>query len=169
MDEKKKSWFKRHPILTIGGLILVLFFINGIIFSSIGEQDVQEKNSNIYSTEDYTDEKVESSTSNSQNAQTLYKVTMGEKNALSKALSYLDVMAFSYTGLIKQLEYEGYSYEEAKYGVDNCGADWNKQAKLKAQSYLDMTAFSREGLIEQLEYEGFTKEQAEYGVQAVGY
>ena len=51
--------------------------------------------------------------------------TMGERNALSKALSYLDVMAFSYSGLIKQLEYEGYSYEEAKYGVDNCGANWN--------------------------------------------
>jgi len=97
------------------------------------------------------------------------KATMGEKNALSKALSYLDVMAFSYTGLIKQLEYEGYSHEEAKYGADNCGADWNEQAALKAQTYLDVMAFSRQGLIGQLIYEGFTQSQAEYGVNAVGY
>lgn len=95
--------------------------------------------------------------------------TMGEKNALSKALSYLKYAAFSYSGLINQLEFEGFTYEEAKYGVDNCGADWNEQAALKAESYLDFSAFSREGLIDQLEYEGFTREQAEYGVQAVGY
>jgi len=95
--------------------------------------------------------------------------TMGEKNALSQALSYLRYTAFSYSGLIKQLEYEGYSHTEAVYGVDNCGADWNEQAVLKAQSYLDYSAFSREGLIKQLDYEGFTSGQAEYGVQAVGY
>lgn len=95
--------------------------------------------------------------------------TIGENNALSKALSYLDVLAFSYSGLITQLEYEGYTHQEAVYAVDNCGADWNEQAALKTQSYLDYSAFSREGLIEQLEYEGFTREQAEYGVQSVGY
>lgn len=95
--------------------------------------------------------------------------TMGEKNALSQALSYLRYSAFSYSGLIDQLEYEGYSYQEAKYAVDNCGADWNEQAALKAQSYLDYSAFSRQGLIDQLLYEGFTSSQAEYGVNAVGY
>ena len=67
------------------------------------------------------------------------------------------------------MEYEGFTHQEAVYGVDNSGADWNKQAALKAQSYLDYSALSREGLIEQLEYEGFTREQAEYGVEAVGY
>ena len=97
------------------------------------------------------------------------RATMGEKNALKKALSYLDYTAFSYSGLIKQLEFEGFSHEEAVYAVNNCGADWNEQAALKAQSYLDYTAFSRDGLIKQLESEGFTREQAEYGVQAVGY
>ena len=96
-------------------------------------------------------------------------MTIGEKNALSKAKSYLKYSAFSKEGLIEQLEYEGYSHEEAVYGVDNSEADWNKQAVLKAKAYLEYSAFSREGLIEQLEYEGFTKEQAEYGVEAVGY
>ena len=95
--------------------------------------------------------------------------TMGEKNAVDKAKSYLDFMAFSYSGLIEQLEYEGFSTEEATYGADHCGADWNEQAALKAESYLDFMSFSRSGLIEQLVYEGFSQEQAEYGATAVGY
>lgn len=95
--------------------------------------------------------------------------TMEQKNALNKAASYLEYTAFSYTGLIEQLEYEGFSTEASTYAVDNCGADWNEQAAKKAQSYLDYTSFSREGLIEQLIYEGFSAEQAEYGVSAVGY
>lgn len=95
--------------------------------------------------------------------------TIGELNALEKALSYLNYTSFSRSGLIDQLEYEGFSTEEATYGVDNCGADWNEQAAKKAQSYLDYSSFSRQGLIDQLVFEGFTQEQAEYGVSAVGY
>ncbi len=96
-------------------------------------------------------------------------ITMGQKNALKSAKSYLDYSGFSYSGLIDQLEYEGYTTEEATYAADNCGADWNEQAARTAQSYLDYSSFSRSSLIEQLEYEGFTPEQAEYGVTAVGY
>ncbi|HIU75126.1 MAG TPA: Ltp family lipoprotein [Candidatus Pelethocola excrementipullorum] len=96
-------------------------------------------------------------------------ITMSQRNALSKAHDYLDYTAFSYSGLIGQLEYEGFSTEDSTYAVDNCGADWNEQAAQKAQDYLDYSSFSRTGLIEQLEYEGFTAEQAEYGVSAVGY
>ncbi|MFV0504120.1 MAG: Ltp family lipoprotein [Lachnospirales bacterium] len=95
--------------------------------------------------------------------------TLGEQNALSKALNYLDIMAFSKEGLIKQLNYEGYSDIEAKYGADNCDADWNEQAELKAKTYIDIMSFSKQGLIEQLLYEGFTQEQAEHGAAAVGY
>lgn len=95
--------------------------------------------------------------------------TMGQRNALDKADSYLAFTAFSREGLIEQLEYEGFSHSDAVYGADNCGANWNQQAALKAQSYLDLSSFSRQGLIEQLEYEGFTHGQAVYGVEAVGY
>lgn len=96
-------------------------------------------------------------------------VPMGHKNAVRKAESYLSFTAFSYKGLIEQLEYEGFTKEEATYGADNVDADWNEQAAKKAQSYLDMTAFSKDGLIEQLEYEGFTKEEATYGAESVGF
>lgn len=102
-------------------------------------------------------------------AETLPTVTMGERNALGKAKEYLDVIAFSYSGLIEQLEYNGFSKEEATYGADNCGADWNEQAAKKAAEYLNVMSFSKSGLIEQLEYNGFTHDQAVYGVEAVGY
>ena len=81
----------------------------------------------------------------------------------------MDTMAFSYTGLIKQLEFEKFSNSEATYAADNCGADWNEQAAKKAKSYMNTMSFSRDGLIKQLEFEGFTKAQAEYGATAVGY
>lgn len=95
--------------------------------------------------------------------------TMGERNALRQASNYLSLMGFSYSGLIRQLEYEGYSTEEATYAADHCGADWNAQAAKKAKSYLDFMSFSRSGLIAQLEFDGFTSEQAKYGAEANGY
>lgn len=94
--------------------------------------------------------------------------TVSQLNALRSAMSYLRSSSFSYTGLIEQLEYEKYSHEDAVYAVDNCGADWNEQAKKSAASYLRTSSFSRDGLIEQLEYEGFTYEQAVYGVTQNG-
>ena len=93
--------------------------------------------------------------------------TAGERNALETALQYLNYTAFSYSGLIEQLEYEGYSHSESVYAADNCGADWNQQAVKMAKQYLEYTSFSRSGLVEQLEYEGFTHEQAEYAVSVV--
>jgi hypothetical protein len=104
-------------------------------------------------------------------AQTLKQdsASVGERNAANKALSYLRTMAFSRDGLIKQLEFEKFSHQEAVYGVDQSGADWNEQAAKKAASYLKTMSFSRSGLIDQLEYEGFTPQQAEYGVRAAGY
>ena len=91
---------------------------------------------------------------------TNHPITTGERNALKSAQNYLSVMAFSYRGLVEQLEYEGYTTSEAEYAADNCGADWNQQAVKKAKEYLAVMSFSRDGLIEQLEYEGFTHSQA---------
>lgn len=95
--------------------------------------------------------------------------TMGEKNAKSKAMDYLAYKGFSYSGLIEQLEFEGFTNEEAVYAADNCGADWNEQAARSAKDYLNYSSFSKQGLIEQLEFEGYTNEQATYGAEANGY
>lgn len=119
----------------------------------------------------YADEilNTEESDNSTDSSYTPPELTTGQSNALGAARDYLDTMAFSYTGLIEQLEYEGYSTEDATYAADNCGADWNEQAAKAAENYLDVMSFSRQGLIDQLIYEGFTQEQAEYGVTSVGY
>ena len=83
-------------------------------------------------------------------------------------MSYLDTAAFSRSGLIKQLEYEGYSTADATYAVDAVAPDWNEQAAKAAKDYLDTSGFSRSGLIQQLEYEGYTNAQAVYGVTQAG-
>lgn len=94
----------------------------------------------------------------------------GKTDALSQAKNYISFTGFSREGLIKQLEFEGYSQEEATYGADNCGADWNDMAVKKAKSYTsgDYFAYSENGLIKQLEYEGFTPEEASYGAANCG-
>ncbi len=95
--------------------------------------------------------------------------TIGQRNALRSAKNYLSMMAFSYSGLVEQLEFEQYSHDDAVYAADNCGADWNKQAAKSAKNYLEMMPFSREELISQLEFEGFSHEEAVYGAEANGY
>jgi len=159
-------------------LVIILFVIYAVSLSNSGISNIDTSSS---SNQQITNQNQEE-TQPSQNTETITTptttpdveeesdtATIGEKNALAQAQSYLSFSAFSYSGLIEQLEFEGYSHTEAVYGADNSGADWNEQAALKAQSYLDYSPFSREGLIEQLEFEGFTREQAEYGVEAVGY
>lgn len=111
---------------------------------------------------------VTQSESGSQSANPADQMTIGQRNALESAKSYLSFSEFSYTGLIEQLEYEKYSHEDAVYAADHCGADWNEQALKSAKSYLEYSAFSYTGLIEQLEYEGFTNDQATYGVDNSG-
>jgi len=80
----------------------------------------------------------------------------------------LNYSAFSRSGLINQLEYEGFSNADATFGADAVGADWNQQAALKAANYLDYSSFSRSGLVDQLLYEGFSPSEAEYGVSTTG-
>lgn len=88
--------------------------------------------------------------------------TVGEKNALRTAKSYLSYTGFSYSGLISQLEFEGYTHDEAVYAADHCGADWKANALITAKAYLSYTGFSYVSLINQLEFEGYTHEEAVY-------
>ena len=94
--------------------------------------------------------------------------TVSQSNAKKAAKNYLSFMAFSRTGLIKQLEFENYSTADATYGVDAQNADWNAQAAKSAKAYLKLMPFSRTSLIEQLVFEGYTQAQAEYGVGTTG-
>ncbi|WP_230667584.1 Ltp family lipoprotein [Microbacterium sp. MEC084] len=99
--------------------------------------------------------------------------TFEQQQAIEKARDYLDFTAFSRSGLIGQLEYEGFSTADATYAVsylENRGeVNWRDQAVKKAQQYLDFMSFSRQGLIDQLEYEGFSTADATYAADRVGF
>lgn len=97
------------------------------------------------------------------------EMTLGQKNAVRAAEDYLAYTGFSRSGLIGQLEYEGYSTDDATFAVDQIAVDWNSQAARVAQQYLDYTSFSRQSLLDQLIHDGFSPAEAEYGVGAVGY
>lgn len=75
------------------------------------------------------------------------KETVSQKNAVRKAKDYLNYTSFSRKGLIEQLEFEGFSIEDATYAIDKLNVNWKEQAIKKAKDYLDYTAFSRTGLI----------------------
>ena len=102
-------------------------------------------------------------------------LSMGERNALKEAQSYLNYQAFSRDGLINQLTSEygsKFPMEDAEKAVsileENNQVDWNEQAYKAAIDYLKYQAFSRNGLINQLSSDAgskFTSEQAEYGVK----
>jgi len=94
--------------------------------------------------------------------------TLSQQQAVKSAESYLSFTAFSRSGLIKQLEYEGFSKGDATYAVDKLNIDWKQQALKSAESYLSFTSFSRSGLIKQLEYEGFSNADATYAVDQIG-
>lgn len=94
--------------------------------------------------------------------------TAGQQNAIGKAQSYLQVAPFSRDGLIKQLEFDKFSTDDATFAVDHITVDWNAQATAKAKSYLQITSFSHQGLVDQLVFDGFTQDQAEFGVTAAG-
>lgn len=91
-----------------------------------------------------------------------------QQNAVRAAREYLGTMAFSRSGLIKQLQYDGYVSEDATYAVDIIAVDWNAQAAKAAREYLGVGSFSYIGLVKQLQYDGFTSAQAQFGATAAG-
>lgn len=96
------------------------------------------------------------------------EMTVAQEQAIISAESYLRLGGFSRSGLIDQLEFEGFSEADAEFAVDYLDVDWKEQAVISAESYMDMGGFSRESLIDQLEFEGFTRKQAEHGANEVG-
>ena len=163
------NWWKSQNngvkgITIVGICCLGLFLIIGIFGMITPDAPSTEIAETVPSAENTTTVDQEPTTTVSQEPAT----TVSQDQAVEMAESYLRSQSFSRQGLIEQLEYEGFTNEEAKYAVDQISVDWNEQAAKKAESYLSSQSFSRQGLIEQLEYEGFTSEQAKYGVQSVG-
>lgn len=161
----KKKFYKR-PIFWIIAVVLLFSF------AAIGNEG-QDSNTNTTNssteapaaTADTTEEE-QSTPEPAEPAEPAE--TVSQKNAVRKAKSYLDFAGFSRDGLVAQLEYDKFSNEDAVYGADNAGADWNVEAEQKAKSYMEFSSFSRQGLIDQLIYDKFTPEQAAHGADSVG-
>ena len=95
--------------------------------------------------------------------------TMGQKNALREAETYLRSDSYSKSDLIEQLKYDGYTEEEATYAANNVKVEWNEQCYKTAEAYLRSDSFSKSDLIGQLEYDGFTEEEIKYAIKKVKY
>lgn len=108
------------------------------------------------------------SDSGSQSGSQTAAATENQQKALDKANEYVDTLPLSHDGLIKQLEYDGYTTDVATYAADNCSVNWNKEAKEMAEQYMDSTTYTYKEMVQQLEAEGFTKKQAKFGAKAVG-
>ena len=86
-------------------------------------------------------------------------ITSGEKHAVRSAISYCLYSHLSYDGVIRQLEFEKYTPEEAKFAADHCGADWDEICEKATRTNLVYQGCSLESLRKYLSYDGFTEEQ----------
>jgi hypothetical protein len=72
-------------------------------------------------------------------------------------------------GLLAQLQKNGFSLEEATYGVEKAPIKWRRQAEKVAQNHLKKKEFSRSDLISQLHNEGFSIDDATFAVTRNGF
>ena len=79
------------------------------------------------------------------------------------AARYLAVIPMSRADLISQLEFEGFTSEQARDAVDTCGADWMANALAAARG--ESPDLSDEELREVLEYDEFTEEEIQYALE----
>lgn len=96
-------------------------------------------------------------------------LTLTQENALARAKTYVSVMGISKKELVRQLELEGYSAEDASFAAINCGANYEFEALEKAESLLSIVELSKKGLAEQLEIEGFEKNEINFALDAIKY
>ena len=183
--EKQKNHVFSYIAMGLGVLLTFYLFSHGIGGASKKSdvitaptvadttiEETQATNDSIQSTDKATSTQAESTTKATTEATTTVDYTSGmdqsTAKAFNKGLRYLGSSSFSKDGLIGQLEFEGYSEEQATAAVDALEefglVNWNEQAALKAKSYLRSSSFSRDGLIGQLEFEGFTEDEAENGI-----
>ena len=99
---KKKPFYKRKWFIALAILMLIGAFA-----------------SDSESSETKTEKKVVTTTE--ANTPAAPNETVSESNARKSAASYLKSSAFSRSGLIKQLEYEGFTTAQAEYGVSTTG------------------------------------------------
>ena len=154
-------------------ILISLIAVLCILFCACGEKDEDSSESTDSTTAAATTAANKSETKGSTDT-TAVETTTGvtpydsaKEAAVAEAKKFLEKANYSYDGLYNELVYMGYAEEDAKYGVDNCGADWNEQAAKRAKALSEKGEYSYDNLVEKLESEGFTHEQAVYGASSV--
>jgi len=162
----KARWF--WPVVAISGLVILgLVVAVGVAGGQGGSTATSPTSSNAPTTQSPTTEPTVDAAPEPP-APAAPQLTVSQENAIEKAESYLAYTAFSKSGLVQQLKFEGFSSADADFAVANIQVDWNEQADIKAQQYMDQSSFSRSSLISQLKFEGFTAAQAAHGANSVG-
>ena len=90
------------------------------------------------------------------------------QQAVFSAEAYLDFAAFSESGLIDQLEFEGFTQSRPLLVSGLSRLTGVSRRRNRPSPIWTFSAFSRSGLIDQLLFEGFTESQATYGVDKAG-
>lgn len=98
-------------------------------------------------------------------------LTESRKRALSQARSLTGAGSsegYSRDALVQKLVLMNFSQEDATYAADNCGADWNEQARIFTVRQLKTVNYAGDVLILYVvEQGGFTQDQAQAGVDNV--
>ena len=95
-------------------------------------------------------------------------LTVSQENAIETARDYLDYGAFSKSGLIGQLKFEGFSAADARFAVNYISVNWNEQAaKSTMGPGVRFVQLARASLTS-WSSKGFTHDQAVYGVNTTG-
>lgn len=95
--------------------------------------------------------------------------TVSQGQAVVSAKSYVSALGtLSQSGMVKQLEFGGFSAADATYGAANDGANYTTAADNDATAYMQLGGFSAKSLTAQLAFDGFTAKQAAAGVASVG-
>ncbi|GAB48341.1 Ltp family lipoprotein [Mobilicoccus pelagius] len=92
-------------------------------------------------------------------------VSSENSRAIARAQSYLRFTAFSKSGLVHQLEFEGFSHAASAYASRHVKVGWRAQAVRMGKQYLAYDSFSSSGLRDQLVFEGFTRDEADYAIR----
>ncbi len=142
---------KKHGCLTVVLVVVVVFFILAAIGSQGGSDTASSQTSTSSQSQDVQPSASSDvqATAEAEPAPTATPaVQVSNMQAYLTAVSYIKTMPFSASGLVDQLEYEGFTEAEAQEAVDALDVDWNEQALLDAQQYLETSAFSHTGLID---------------------
>lgn len=160
---KQKSWFARHKVLTVIGVLIVLSIIG-----SMGNKNADTKTAS--NSTPAPSAATAAKTASTPTPTPTPKVPAEYVSALAQATTYSGTMHLSKAGIYDQLtsEYGGkFTAPAAQYAIDNVKADWNANALAQAKTYQNTMHLSPAAVRDQLVSDAggkFLPAEADYAV-----